>query len=95
MWTDLSMLLGHPLAERGGERAKCKAEVVAGILDEGSVIFNVQSNMHNINCNAFDDLTRILAQVKLLFRKFLGEYDIGCNGFDDFTCGFTLVRVRE
>ena len=48
LWTDLSMLLGHPLAERGGERAKCKAEVVAGILDEGSVIFNVQSNMHNM-----------------------------------------------
>ena len=48
------MLLGHPLAERGGERAKCKAEVVAGILDEGSVIFNVQSNMHNIDRNAFD-----------------------------------------
>ena len=54
MWADLSMLLGHPLAERGGERAKCKAEVVAGILDEGSVIFNVQSNMHNIDRNAFD-----------------------------------------
>ena len=61
------MLLGHPLAERGGERAKCKAEVVAGILDEGSVMFNVQSNMHNIDRNAFDDLPRILPEVKLLF----------------------------
>ena len=50
LWADLSMLLGHPLAERGGERAKCKAKVAARILDEVKEVGDFQCSIKHAHC---------------------------------------------